>query len=55
MSEAPVDTRKTAPIAAQHVKPSSKSHLISDFQGARDLLRNPAVVAAYLGESNAPA
>lgn len=43
------DTRKTAPIAAQHVKPSSKSHLISDFQAAREVLRSPKVRQAGAG------
>src|SRR4051794_31799239 len=49
MSADPVDTRKTAPIAAQYVRPGKTTHLISDFQGARELLRSPKVRQAGAG------
>lgn len=49
MTADPLDTRKTAPIAAQHVRPGKTTRLISDFQGARELLRSPRVRQAGAG------
>ena len=43
------DTRKTAPIASQYVRPGKTTHLVSDYPAARELLRSSKVRQAGAG------